>query len=402
MTMRVLINDHSGHPFQVQLSRHLATLGHQVLHTYNASFQTPRGNMTKQPEDSANFNILGITLSEPFAKYSFLKRRRQEREYGRRLVRVIEKFQPDVLISSNTPIDAQGIIQNSCRRRGIPFILWLQDIYGIAIGHILKRKLGFLGSLIGRYFLRLEKRQLRRSKAVVTITADFDPYLIRWGIPSENIHAIPNWAPIDELPLRPKGNAWAAKFGLNEARVFLYSGTMGMKHNPDLLVALATHFRDNPQVRIVVISEGIGADYLREKREALGLKNLMLLDFQPFEDIPDVLGAADVVLAVLEKEAGVFSVPSKVLSYLCSGRPILLAVPDNNLASRIVAENGAGLTVEPDNLNGFIQAATQLIDDQALREKMGAQARHYAETTFDIINIGRKFSTIIKSAVYAE
>ena len=40
-----------------------------------------------------------------------------------------------------------------------------------------------------------------------------------------------------------------------------------------------------------------------------------LLPFQPYDSLPDMLGAADVAIALLEPEAGIFSVPSKVLSY---------------------------------------------------------------------------------------
>ena len=46
--MRILINDHAGHPFQVQLSRKLAERGHKVLHTYCASVQQPRGALQKR------------------------------------------------------------------------------------------------------------------------------------------------------------------------------------------------------------------------------------------------------------------------------------------------------------------------------------------------------------------
>ena len=63
------------------------------------------------------------------------------------------------------------------------------------------------------------------------------------------------------------------------------------------------------------------------KRPAKACGSLRCLGFQPFEVLPDVLGSADVLVAILEPDAGVFSVPSKVLSYFCAGRPVLLAVP---------------------------------------------------------------------------
>ena len=49
--MRILLNDFSGHPFPVQLSRELAHRGHTVLHTWCASFLTPHGALGKMPGD---------------------------------------------------------------------------------------------------------------------------------------------------------------------------------------------------------------------------------------------------------------------------------------------------------------------------------------------------------------
>jgi len=40
--MRILINDHAGHPFQVQLSRSLAAREHRVLHTVYWGFPQDR------------------------------------------------------------------------------------------------------------------------------------------------------------------------------------------------------------------------------------------------------------------------------------------------------------------------------------------------------------------------
>ena len=101
--MRILINDHAGHPFQVQLSRQLAERGHKVLHTYCASVQQPRGALQKQESDPSCFDIKPITLSRPFNRYGLLQRYIQERELGRLLVKTVDEFAPDAVISANTP-----------------------------------------------------------------------------------------------------------------------------------------------------------------------------------------------------------------------------------------------------------------------------------------------------------
>ncbi len=126
-----------------------------------------------------------------------------------------------------------------------------------------------------------------------------------------------------------------------------------------------------------------------------GFARLHRMSFQPFDVLPDVLGSADVLLAILDAEAGVFAVPSKVLSYFCAGRPVLLAVPGENLASKMVVDVGAGLVVEPGNVESFCAAARRLIESPELRCQMGQAGRRYAETHFDIRRIGDQFETLL-------
>jgi glycosyltransferase involved in cell wall biosynthesis len=107
-----------------------------------------------------------------------------------------------------------------------------------------------------------------------------------------------------------------------------------------------------------------------------------------------VLASAAVLLAVIEADAGIFSVPSKVLSYLAAGRPILLAVPVENLAARTVLRAQAGLVVPPGDHAGLVHALGQILDDNTRRERLGRNARLHAERAFDIETIGDKFERL--------
>lgn len=394
--MRIIIHDYSGHPFQVQLSRSLAKRNHEVLHLYSGSFQTPHGNVSKLASDPDNFDCNSICLSEPFAKYSFVKRRYQEKEYGKLLISEVEKFEPDIVLSSNTPLDPQDILQKHCRQQNIKFIFWLQDLYGIAIKKILCKKIKLLGNFIGEYYCRKELNLFRKSNAVIAITEDFVPLLIQKNITSNNIYVINNWAPLEEVPVHTKDNPWSRDFNLHDRFCILYSGTLGMKHNPQLLLDLAVKLNKNNDVSVVVISEGLGADFLKQKKEELDLNNLMILQFQPYEQFPYVLATADILLTILEQDAGVFCVPSKVLTYHCAGRSLVSSIPPENLAACLVKKNNTGLVVSPNDTEEFTKAVETLIVDDQLRSNFAQNARKYAEDAFDIESITDKFESIFQ------
>jgi len=392
--MKIIVHDYAGHPFQVQLSRELAARGHEVLHLYCTSTHTPQAELRRRENDPV-FEIRGISLSQRIPKTSFVRRLRLEMQYGPALVTECEKFDPECVISANTPSIPQVRLARWCAKNKVRLVSWIQDIYGLAAYRLLKRKLPVAGHLAGKYFISLDKESARRSDAIVVIADDFGDVLAQWGIDRNRVHTIHNWAPLEDMPMRSRENGWSRRQKLSDGLRFVYSGTLAMKHNPALLLELARMLDRNSAGELIVVSEGAGVEWLAEEAAREEIGSLRCLGFQPFEELPDVLGSSDVLVAILEADAGVFSVPSKVLSYLCAGRPVLLAVPKENLAAKIVAECGAGPVVEPADIRSFCAEAQHLIDSPKLREQYGHAARQYAETHFDIRGIGDRFEAIL-------
>ncbi|PZA13626.1 glycosyltransferase WbuB [Rhodopseudomonas palustris] len=396
--MRIYVCDYSGHPFQVQLSRELARRGNRVVHAYFSDFQTPKGSLQLGPGDPPTLEITPLSLGRPFSKYGLVKRRFQEIRVGRLIAQRIGEFEPDIVIGCNLPIDALDAVVALCDRQRRPFVFWQQDIYSKAIGDLLGERLGVAGRLIGRYYQMLERKAAARSSAIVVIADDFRHTLeTEFGVDGRRIHTVENWAPLDEISPRPKSNDWSRRHGLDDCDVVLYTGTIGLKHDPALILEVAKSVALRPHTRMVVTSEGRHADWLTQQAAELPGAPLLVLPFQDFKSYSDVLGSADVLIAILESDAGTFSVPSKVLSYLCSGRPIVLSAPPANLASRTIQRANAGYAVPVGDVTGFVGAIDALLDDPDRRSAFGANGRAYAERSFDIGKIADRFDAIIGS-----
>ena len=394
---RVLIHDYPGHAFPAQLARKLARRNYDVLHLSSSSVLTPRGAISSPDSDPPSLRFSEIDLGQVIKKQAFVRRYFKEKRYGRLLGERILDFRPDLIISATTPLDAQAAALDAARKIGARFVFWLQDIQGIAIERLLGARLGLLGRLIGKYYTAMEQRLLRSSDAVVAISEDFRRVLRDWNVEDGAIWTIPNWASPDEVPERPKINPWSQAHGVATTFCFVCSGTLGMKHDPGLLLQLARRYRNDEEACVIVISEGAAAEWLATKARELDLDNLLILPFEPYAALPDVLASADVLVAILEQEAGVFSVPSKVLSYLCAARPILLAVPQDNLAARTVIQAGAGVVVRPGDTQALLQEAEALRRDPVRRSRMSQAAREYAVRNFDLDRIADRFEEVIRS-----
>lgn len=398
--MHILIHDYAGHPFQVGLSRELASRGMRVTHAYAGGLLTPRGCLERRDGDPEGLQFVEIPMHVNYRrdKFRFLRRRQHELSYGRRLRRLISGLQPALVISGNTPSEPQWLAVQAAVDWRIPFISWVQDFYGVAVSKLLSRRSLILGWLAGAYYSRLDAKVLRRSAHVVSITEDFIPLLRQHGVRADDISVVENWGALEEMPMLPKDNAWSRAHGLAHACVLMYTGTLALKHNPQRLRELALRYRDQDNVKVVVISEGPSADYLQRCSQRDNLPNLVVRPFQPFAAMPQVLASADVFLALLEPDAGIFSVPSKILTYLCAGRPTLASIPAANLGCRLMARSQCGLAVDPSDVDGWAAAADQLLQDAALRQRMGRAARAYAVEAFDIQGIADKFDAIFARA----
>ena len=148
-------------------------------------------------------------------------------------------------------------------------------------------------------------------------------------------------------------------------------------------------------VELVVVNEGPAVELLRSEAAEAGVP-LKLLPFQPYERLPEVLGSGDILVVLLEKDAGAFSVPSKTLSYLCSGRPVLGLMPEENLAAQLV--NRVGGFVESPDETSVPAAADWVVDvltDQERWDELCRASRSLAEQEFALATCASQFEAML-------
>jgi glycosyltransferase involved in cell wall biosynthesis len=390
--LRVVVDDYAGHGFQIELSRALATRGHQVSHTYCSTNVTPQGDLVDS--GSANLSILPVSTGRGFDKYSLPKRLIAELRYGLKAGLAHRRFAPEVILCSNVPLVSLLVIRILNRRSR--HVLWLQDIQSGLVSVVMTGIAARLSKVLGI----LERSLIRRSDHVVVIS-DSMATLVEVMASGVSMTVIENWAPVDDFDPANDGETWKRQNGLIGFDLILYSGTLGKKHRPGLLVALGEAFAADALVRVVVASESPGVEDIREAMRANpSLTNIVLLPFQDHEVFGEMLAAADVLVVVLEQEARSYSIPSKVLSYLSAGRAIVGSLPTENSSFDLIANRAeAGLATDDDD--EFVSAARKLMADPELRRDMGRSGRRYAEKNFVLDRIVNEFVSVLDAGTPA-
>ena len=396
--MRIHVHDFAGHPFQIELSRELARRGHQVSHYYGAQVVTGRGRLDLGADDPPTLRIAAIETTAPMVRYALRGRVEFERSYARSWQDRLRAEAHDVMMCANTPL---GVLAMTRRHLRTPWVLWHQDITSLAIGDEAARRLpAALAGPLAKVLQNTEKRLVASSNRVVAIGPQFLDQYRRWGLDTSHVDVIPNWAPLEEIRPGDHHNQWADTHDLARTALRLvYAGTLGRKHNPLLLVELLDRLREaGTDASLLVLSEGDGADLIA----AAGRPDVRVLPFQPVADLPDVFACADVLVALLEPDTAQFSIPSKVLSYLAAGRPVLALAPrDNPCADDVIA--AGGLVVDPSTagVDRAVAWLRELAGDAERARRIGWAGRELAEQKFDASTITDRFEALLADAAGA-
>jgi len=264
--------------------------------------------------------------------------------------------------------------------RGASVILNVQDIHpdlSIEAG-ILRNPAAI------RAALAFEKLIYDGHERIVVISDGFRRNLRAKGVADEKIAVIPNWVDTEFLRPLPKDNPVSRRFGLHDKFAIMYSGTISISSFETLVRILeaARLLADDPEIRVVIVGDGLKLADLRARAESLSLGNVVFLPFQPYPDLPRLLASADGLLVPLDKDKSHLSVPSKLYNFLAAGRPILGLATESSEVYQIIRDADCGLGVPPDDPVQIAAAVRELKNDPDRRARMAANGRRLAEETY--------------------
>jgi glycosyltransferase involved in cell wall biosynthesis len=222
----------------------------------------------------------------------------------------------------------------------------------------------------------LERAVARRADVVVSVSEPITEHLRRVasaGGGGEKFVTITNGFDEEDYAGTERGEGEGGKFRL------LYAGTFFGKRSPEaLLRGLAGALEERAELREemeCVLMSALEERYERLIRE-LGLEGVVKVSgFKGHRETLEAQVNADVLVVVIpDVRNAEIMVTQKVFEYLGARRPILAIVPEGE-CRRIVTEAGAGVVVEPGDVEGIKRAVLEYYD----KYKAGTLAETDAE-----------------------
>lgn len=271
-----------------------------------------------------------------------------------------------------------------------------QDLFPDTLSGTGLAKKGGLLWKIGSWVARVT---FNNTDKIIAISEDIKRTLVEEkGIPADKVVVVYNWVDSDAVvPIAKEENPLFEEFGLSREKFHVvYAGNLGNAQNINIVVDAATRLRDNENVEFVVFGSGGLECDIRARIETEGLKNLRLLPLQPVERVKYVYSLGDVCLVSCKEGLGGSAMPSKTWSILSCGRPVLANFDEGEL-QMILTKNQLGVFTKAGDLEGFVEAISQLAAEPEKCEKMGARGRQFILDNLTKDAGTRKYAEVLRS-----
>ncbi len=272
--------------------------------------------------------------------------------------------------------------------KGVPFVFNVQDLFpqsAIDLG-ILRQK-----PLI-RFFQSLERFVYKRADAITVHSQGNWEHVTARGGRADRTAVMPNAVDTNHIQPGPKENDLRRELGLNGRFIASFAGVMGYSQDLDVILEAAQLLREREDIHFLLVGEGVEKERLAAKSREMDLPNVTWLPMQPRERYPAILRASDVGLATLRADVKTPVVPSKILSVMAGGRPVIAAMNLDGDAPKLIAEAEAGYALEPGNAALLAETLGKLYEDAELCERLGRNGREYAVNHLSQTAMARRYS----------
>lgn len=302
-----------------------------------------------------------------------------------------------IYLASTPPI--QGLLGAFIKKfRGIPFVYNLQDIFPDSL---FNNGLANKGGILWKIGRMIENFTYKHADKIIVISEDFKRNIMAKGVPEEKIVVVYNWVDQNAVAnVERENNKLFDKYNLDRLKFYIeYSGNIGLSQNMDMLLEVMEDLQDNyPDINLVLVGEGAYKAQVEKIVVDKKLNNVVMLPFQPYEDISYVFSLGDAGLVISKPGTGAASVPSKTWSIMSASRPVLANFDENELKD-ILAGNECGIFTKAGDKEAFKQSIITLYENRELCKQYGKNGRQFVMDNLTREVGTQKYVDVIKSVV---
>lgn len=331
----------------------------------------------------------------------FVPRMRESWSFGRHVCRYLQMHLCDVdVVYANTwPLFSPALIARFCARRDIPLVLHIQDLYPEALMAKLPR---YCQAVAISLLMALDRWVARRAARVILISDNMHClYVKSRRVALEKVVTISNWVDEQCFVNQPTRAQACAHYGIPEACfTFLYLGNIGPVARVEGLIR-AFHAAELKQAQLVIAGDGSSKAACVELAKRMVVSGVRFVSDPNADNVPLLQSLAHICLLPMLKGAGLSSIPSKLISYLLSARPVLATVDAKSDTARCIQEAQCGWVGEPEQVKWLARKMAEVARlPSAELEAMGQRGRTYGLKQFSKAEGVKRLAKLVVSSAW--
>lgn len=177
----------------------------------------------------------------------------------------------------------------------------------------------------------------------------------------------------------------------------LFAGNIGRFQNLNSLIGVLDYLNDNPEIELVFMGEGSEKNTLIKKYYDKLNKQIFFFPHQRVDITRTIIKDADLGLVSLSKDIYKYAYPSKTMTYLAEGCPILSFVESDSELSKFVLNERIGIVASAKNLQELAMRIKELANSKSKQKEMKLNAKRVSKDYFSKGNIMEKWSNLYLS-----
>ena len=309
-----------------------------------------------------------------------------ERKYLKAIKTYFKDVQFDLVLYPTPPITLVNVVKYIKKRDNAKTYLLLKDIFpqnAVDLGMI--KKDGFKG-LIYKYFRAKEKKLYAISDHIGCMSQANVDYVLKNNpeIVRAKVCISPNCIePIDILLTQDEMVLMRNKYNLPvDKKIFVYGGNLGKPQGIPFLIECIRTQKFNSDVFFLIVGDGTEYSKIEEFINKEKQENVRLMRRLPKDDYDRMVASCDVGMLFLDYRFTIPNFPSRLLSYMQAGIPVLACTDSNTDIGKIITEGEIGWWCESDEVGKFARLIPTIVETDI--KKMNYQIYKYLDSHFNV------------------